>query len=118
MNTNGNGNQPEMIVSDYQARKKQGKVNLVLENQQILFEQPRFDYKGDQIGTDRFETSKAHQLKLKFQAQQQLGMIDAETEHFVAMQDEKKKNITSALDEFDAIIADIDALESEKTKGK
>jgi len=102
--------QPQMIVDKYTARKAAGKVKIIRENEQILVEQPVFDFAGDKIGMNRFQTNKSHLVDLKFQLQQQLNSIDLETHRFLAQQEVKKDALEAGLAEYDAMIADVEAL--------
>ena len=102
--------QPQMIVDKYTARKAAGKVKIIRENEQILVEQPQYDFAGDVIGTNRFQTNKGHLLDLQFQLQQQINGIDLETRRFLANQEIKKETLEAGLIEYDAMIADVEAL--------
>ena len=107
------GNQPQIIIDKYAARKAADKAEFVYDDvaKVINFEQKIFDVNGDHVTTWKVPTNVKHLKQIKNDLKARVDTIDAEAENMADEFARRKAAMQAQVAEIDAMIADVKAIE-------
>lgn len=116
MQDNQSSTQPQILIDQYRKRKADGKVRFVRDEATggILIEQQIFNIHGDPLTVWKLPTNQKHLQKIRIDLQAQIEGAGLERELFLDAHTKRTAQLSTNLEELDAMIIDVAEVERDK----